>query len=66
MGFLRQMKGKLVKRKRDHTCRSEAEAKLLKEACTQTRGAYIDKRQATVVEWVALRTILDIGDRETG
>ena len=42
----------------------EAE-KFLKEAGTQSLGAYIDKRQATVAEWVALRPILKICDKET-
>ena len=41
-------------------------AKVLKEVSTQTLGTYIDKRQATVVEGVALRPILEIYDRETG
>ena len=29
-------------------------------------GVYIDKRQAAVVDWLALRPILEICDRETG
>ena len=41
-------------------------AKVIKEAGTQTLGAYIDKPQATVAEWVALRPILEICDKETG
>ena len=38
-------------------------ARVLKEAGTQALGTYIDKRQATVAEWVALMKILDICDR---
>ena len=32
----------------------------LKEAGTQSLGAYIDKRQATVMDWVALLPIVDV------
>ena len=35
-------------------------------AGTQTLGAYIDKRQTTVAEWVALRPILNLYNRDTG
>ena len=66
MGFIRKMTGHMEKRQRDGTWRSEAVAKVLKEAGTKTLGAYIDKRQATVAEWVALRPILEIFYRETG
>ena len=66
MGFLRQMTGKKENRQRDRTWRSEAAAKVIKESGTQTMGAYIDKRQVTVAEWVALRPIIDICDRDTG
>ena len=41
-------------------------AKVLKGAGTQTLGAYIDKRQVTVAEWLELRPILDIFNIETG
>ena len=41
-------------------------AREIKDAGTQTLGMHIDKRQETVVEWMALRPILDICDRETG
>ena len=64
--FLRQMAGKKAKRQRSRTWKSEAVVKVLKEAGTQTIGMYIDKRQATVSEWVALIPILEILDRETG
>ena len=57
VGFLRQRDGIWI---------SEAAEKVLKEAGTQTLGSYIEKRQATVAEWVVLRPIPDICDRETG
>ena len=43
MGFLRQMTDQKAKRQRDGTWRSDAAAKVLKEAVTQTLGSYIDK-----------------------
>ena len=64
--FLRHMIGKKKKWQRDWTWISEAAARVLNKAVTHTLGDYIDKRQETVVEWVALRTILDICNRETG
>ena len=39
---------------------------MINEVFAQTLGAYIDKRQATVAGWVALRPILEICDRGTG
>ena len=60
------MTGQKAKRQRDGTWRSESAAKVLTELGTQTLGAYIDKRQATVTEWVALRPIIDIYHKETG
>ena len=39
---------------------------MLKEAVTNTLGAYIDKRQAILVEWIVLRTIIEICDSDTG
>ena len=58
--------GHTVKRQRDGTCRSEAVVKVLKEAVTQTLGVYIDKLQATVAGWMALRQILYIFERGEG
>ena len=48
VGFLIHMKGQKSKHQRYRTCRNAAAAKVLKEAGTQTLGAYIDKRQAVV------------------
>ena len=55
-----------VKRQRDGTCIRAAAARVLKEAGIQTLGAYIEKRQAAVAEWVDLRLVLEICDKETG
>ena len=65
-GLLRQVTGNTSKRQRDRTRRNAAAASLLKEAGTQKLGTYIGKHQATVAEWVALRLILGVCDRETG
>ena len=43
-----------------------AAEKVLEKAGTQSLGTYIDRRQETVSEWVALCTILEVCDRETG
>ena len=65
-GFLRQVMGQKANRQRYKTWRSAAAVKVLKEAVTHTLGSYIDKWQATVLEWVTLRPILDIYNRDTG
>ena len=65
MGFLRQVMGNMYKRHRYGTWRKGADARVLKEAGNHTMGTYIDKWQETVVEWVVLRPILDVCDRET-
>ena len=66
VGFLRQVAVNTAKRQRGGTWISTKAASVLKETRTQTLGAYIDKRQATVVGWVVLRLILNICNRETG
>ena len=40
--------------------------KVLEKAGTQSLGTYIDRRQETVAEWVALLPILEVCGRETG
>ena len=64
VGFLIQLTGQKAARQGGGTWRSVASARVLNEAVIQTLGTYIDKRQATVAEWVALRSILEICDRE--
>ena len=60
VGFLRQVAVNTAKRQRGGTWISTKAASVIKETRTQTLGAYIDKRQATVVEWVVLRPILEV------
>ena len=65
MGFLKQITGKRVVQKKDRTWRCVAAEKVLKKARTQSPGDYIDRRQATVAEWVTLHPILEVYDKET-
>ena len=60
MGFLRKIMGKKAKQQRESTWIRKAAEEVLKEAGTQSLGAYIDNRQTTVAEWVALRPILEV------
>ena len=39
---------------------------VLQGAGTQSLGTYVDRRQTTVAEWVALRPVFDVCTRETG
>ena len=48
------------------TWRQVAAEMVLEKAGTQSLGTYIERRQATMAEWVALRPILEVCDRETG
>ena len=66
MGSLRKITSQMEVRQEDGTWRQVASEKVPEKSRTQYLGTYIDRRQATVVEWVALRPILDVCDRETG
>ena len=50
----------------DRTSWKLASEKVLEKVRTQSLGTYIDRRQSTVTEWVALHPILEVCDRETG
>ena len=39
---------------------------ILKKSVNHYLGTYIDRRQATVAEWVVLRPILEVCYKETG
>ena len=60
MFFLIQVTGQMAKQHRDGIWRSAAAASVLKESGTYTLGTYVDKLQATVVELVALRPIIEV------
>ena len=48
------------------TWRQVTSEKVLKKSVTHSLGAYIGSSQETVAEWVALRPILELCNRETG
>ena len=60
VGFLRQIMGQREVQQEDGTWRQVATEKVLEKAGTQSLGVYIDRRQATLSEWVALRPILEV------
>ena len=66
MGFLWKITGKRAVQWGYRTWRQVASEKVLEKEGTQSLRTYIDKRQATVAEWVALRLILKVFYRETG
>ena len=65
MGFLRQIMGQRAVRRKERNWRQVAAEKVLEKAGTHSLGAYTDRRQTTVAEWVELRPILEVCDRET-
>ena len=66
MGLLNQITEKTTVKQMDGTWICVETEKELKEAGTQYLGAYIDKRQATVAEWAALQSILEVFEKKTG
>ena len=62
--FLWQIMGQKVVRREDGTWWKVAAYKVLEKAVTQSLGTYIDRRQVTLAEWVALRPKLEVYDRE--
>ena len=57
-GFLMTGDGEKAKRSSDRNWRQEGSESVLKAARTQAVRMYINRRQATVAQWVSLRTIL--------
>ena len=60
------MKKFKAKRLREGSWRKLAADKVLQGAGTQPLQTYLDRRYATVAEWVALRPIFDVRARERG
>ena len=58
VGFLWGITRQRAEQQKDGTWRQVEAETLLEKAGTQPLGTYIDRRQATVAEWVALRPIL--------
>ena len=50
----------------NRTWRQVAADTFLEKVGYNPLGTYIDRRQATVLEWVALRPILEVSARDTG
>ena len=57
MGFLMHIIGQREVSQEDGNWRQVAAEKVLEKALNQSLGTYIDRRQATVAGWVALRPI---------
>ena len=66
VGFLRQITRKKTKRLRYGSWWQVTAKTVLQRAGTQPLRTYLDRRQATVAEWVALRSIFGSCTRETG
>ena len=66
MGFIRQVMGMKAQRLGDENWKKEGTDRVLQAAGTKPLQEYIDKRKATVTEWVALRPIFDVCENETG
>ena len=66
MSFLQQVKHKKATHKRDGSWRMVTAEAVLKGAGTQLLRTYVDRRQVTVEEWVAIWTIFDGCAREMG
>ena len=65
MIFLVQVMGKTARQNLDGTWGRMSADSVLKEVGNQKLGTYIDKQQIALVEWVALRPIYEVCDRET-
>ena len=66
VGFLRKVAGKKARRIGDETWQKEGADSVLQAAGTKPLMEYTKKRQAVVVEWVALRPIFEVCVKETG
>ena len=60
VGFLQQMTGMKAQRLGDVIWKKEGQDRVLQAAVTELLREYINKRQETVAEWVALRPIFKV------
>ena len=65
MVFLRRITRQAEVRQNYGTWRQVSAETVMKKAGNQTLGTYIYRKQITVMEWVALRPILEVCARET-
>ena len=66
VGFLRLIMRQSTVRQKDGIFQQVIAATVLNKAGTHPLCTYIDRRQATVAEWVEARPILEVYDIETG
>ena len=66
MGFLPQVEGMTAQNLGVDTCQKEGAERVLKATGTKPLWEYIERRQATVAEWIALRPIFEVCAKETG
>ena len=66
MEFLRMITGKRVKQLEDGTWETPGAEGIQEVAGTPSARIYIERRQATVAQWVALRPLFEVCARETG
>ena len=64
--ILTQVKRKQEMRRRNGFWRQMSTEAVLQGAETQTLRTYVDRRQATVTEWVTTQPILNFCARDTG
>ena len=66
VGFLQQVTGTKVRRLGEKTWTKKGPDRLLQAAGNKQVQEYIDKRQATLAEWVSLWPIFEVYAKETG
>ena len=66
MGFLIQVKNLKEKNLKDGSWRKVVADRVIQGAGTQPLQTYLDRRQATVAEWVELRPIFEVCARDMG
>ena len=66
VGFLRQVEGMIVQNLGVNTWQTEGADRVLQATGTKPLWEYIERRQATVAEWIALRPIFEVCAKETG
>ena len=66
VGFLRQVKKLNPKRIKDGSWQKVTSDRVLQGEGTKLIQTYLEIRQATVVEWVALQTIFEVCARDVG
>ena len=66
VGFLMQITGNQAKRQVDGTWETPAAEEVIRAAGMKLVADYIGQRQAIAVQWVDLRSLLEVCVRETG